>query len=68
MKRLLALLIVLAISVMCLFSCEFIFGNKGDGGDSNPSDGKDDSVIQEDDGDVDSKDNFIIDGWENIIK
>ena len=57
MKKLLALLLVLVISMTCICSCDLLFGNHGDGGENSGENGNenvenDEPVIEEDDGDV----------------
>ena len=75
MKKIVALLLVLVISSMCMLSCTWVKGlldGDGNNDDGNKNDGDqnhDTTVeIEEDDGDTDTKDNIDPDGWTKVDK
>lgn len=74
MKKLIALLLVLAISSFCMFSCKKDNGaNNGggnNGGNSQTGGNGDngDGEIEEDEGGLLNKDNIDPDGWTKVDK
>ena len=75
MKKIIAFLLVLVISSVCMLSCTWVNGILGkdenkDDGDKNNGGQNDDTIvkIEEDDGDTDTKDNIDPDGWTKVDK
>ena len=77
MKKLLALLFVLVISCMSMFSCKWLGlgGEDGEGGGDgnssvtdNPGKPEEKPAIEEDDGSLDTTDNIDPNGWTKVEK
>ena len=78
MKKLFALLLVLIMAVTCATSCKFlgIGDDNSDGGTNEGTnngtgttdDTDDEFTVEEDDGDVDTKDNMDPDAWIKVDK
>ena len=68
MKKLLALLLVLAISAFCMFSCKKDNNDKNNDKDNDSSQNgeNEDGEIEEDDGGILNKDNIDPDGWTKV--